>query len=72
MTVWVQNDFVLKKCGKTRMFYEEGDIWDLRYGGISLFFLRYYGIFLEKLRYYDIGNLAVHGISNFGLKNCGN
>ena len=45
-----------------------GGHWDLRYGGISLFFLRYFGIFLEKLRYYDIGNLAVHGICNFGLK----
>jgi hypothetical protein len=51
-----------------------GGHWDLRYGGItiSLFFLRYFGIFLEKFRYYDIGNLAVHGICNFGLKNCGN
>ena len=47
---------------------ERGGHWDLRYGGISLFFLRYFGIFLEKLRYYDIGNLAVHGICNFGLK----
>jgi hypothetical protein len=45
--------------------------WDLRYGGISLFFLRYFGIFLEKLRYYDIGNLAVHGIFNFGFKKSG-
>jgi hypothetical protein len=52
----------------------EGGHWDLLCGGISLFFLRYLGIFLEKLRYYDIGNrnLAVHGIRNFGLKNCGN
>jgi hypothetical protein len=32
-----------------------GGHWDLRYGGISLFFLRYFGIFLEKfavLRYW--------------------
>ena len=40
-----------------------GGHWDLRYGGISLFFLRYFGIFLEKLRYYNIGNLAVHGFA---------
>jgi hypothetical protein len=48
-----------------------GGHWDLRYGGISLIFLRFFGIFLEKLRYYDIENLAVHGICNFGPKNCG-
>jgi hypothetical protein len=48
-----------------------GGHWDLRYSGISLFFLRYFGIFLEKLRYYDIGNLALHGICNSGIKNCG-
>ena len=48
-----------------------GGHWDVRYSGISLFFLRYFGIFLEKLRYYDIGNLAVHGICNSGIKNCG-
>jgi hypothetical protein len=30
-----------------------------------------HSIFLEKLRYYDIGNLAVHGIGNFGFKNWG-
>jgi hypothetical protein len=47
-----------------------GGHWDLRYGGISLFFSRYFGIFLEKLWYYDIGNLAVHSICNFGFKNC--
>jgi hypothetical protein len=33
--------------------------------GISVFSLK-------NLLYYDIGNLAVHGICNFGLKNCGN
>jgi hypothetical protein len=48
-----------------------GGHWDLRYGGISLFFLRYFGIPLEKLRYHDIENHALHGICNFGLKNCG-
>ena len=51
--------------------FRGGGHWDLRYGGISLFFLRYFGIFLEKLLYYDIGNLAVNGISNYGHKNCG-
>jgi hypothetical protein len=30
-----------------------------------------YGISLEKLRYHDIENHALHGICNFGLKNCG-
>jgi hypothetical protein len=30
-----------------------------------------YGISLKKFQYYDIGNLAVHSICNFGLKNCG-
>jgi hypothetical protein len=62
----MQTDYILVKFG----YWGGGGHWDLRYaGGI---FLRYFGIFLEKLRYYDIGNLAVHGICNFGLKNCGN
>jgi hypothetical protein len=50
-------------------YHKEGGI-----GIYSMAVLAYfsYSIFLQKLQYYDIGNLAVHGICNFGLKNCGN
>jgi hypothetical protein len=54
-------------CLKYKQKRKGGDIGI--YGvAVSAYFS--YGIFLEKLRYYDIGNLAVHGICNFGLKNC--
>ena len=61
--------YVSITCPTYLMLLFEGDI-----GNYGMAILAYfsYGIFLEKLRYYVIGNLTVHSICNFGLKNCCN